>query len=143
MFKFRSNSSDFTEDIKRICGEILNLYLKKTENEYNGLSELERQVLAVYCFGVADGIRQNKYSRLSNMDINAGIINLYESVFGYSENQGEDLFDLIVDALQSGDPKNTHLAIVHQGLDGYFMWEDDQREDVAENIHRIVEILHG
>lgn len=57
MFKFESNSSDFTEDIKNICGEILNLYLKKTGNDYRALSELERQVLAVYCFGVADGIR--------------------------------------------------------------------------------------
>lgn len=141
LFKFESNSSDFTEDIKNICGEILNLYLKKTGNDYRALSELERQVLAVYGFGVADGIRQNKYGRLSNKDINAGIINLYGSFFGYSENQSAELFDTIVDAIQDGDPKNTHMAIVHQGLEGYFMWEEDQREDVVENIHRIIEIL--
>lgn len=142
--KFKKNENDIFKSLCLETGtEFFELYLKQTNITFETVSELERQILSVYFFGMSDALRQNKAVSNSPDEIALTIINTLVSVFKYSQGQAEQFFYGMIDALQSKDPQNTQYVIIHRGVDGYFAWEKGDKINVIKDVCQIINILKG
>lgn len=140
-FKKKENN-DFELMYSKMSAEFVNLYIQEKGITFKTLSELERQILAVYFFGMADGLRQDNYCNHGVDKIAKIIINVLVKEFKYSENQARQFFDSIIDNLQSKDFNNIQYVIIHKGLDGYFKWKDGNKNDVIKNVCQIINKLN-
>ncbi len=138
---FKKSKVGFSSDIIKMADEIVESYCRANSTGFEEISELERQVLAVYCFGVSEGVRQGKYENISNNDVERGIIDLFEQVFKYSRKQSQDFFELIVDSLQSDNGENTYSIIIHRGLDGYFLCMENKQSKAVDAVCDMISIL--
>lgn len=142
-FKSKDKESNFIKIGEEIGKEIINLYCQKKDVSFDNTSELERQIISVYLFGLLDGIRQDKYSDLTPLQVKKSISHILGSVLGYTLNQADDFTEDMINNLQSGDPQNTIYAIIHRGLDGYFMWIKNKNDEVVNDIYSIVGLLQS
>lgn len=142
-FKSKDKESNFIKIGEEIGKEIINLYCHKKDTSFDNTSELERQIISVYLFGLLDGIRQDKYSDLTPLQVKKSISHILGSVLGYTLNQADDFTEDMINNLQSGDPQNTIYAIIHRGLDGYFMWIKNKKDEVVNDIYSIVGLLQS
>lgn len=142
--KFKKKEND---GFKSLCLEtgtkFLDLYLKETGTTFEAISELERQILSVYFFGMSDALRQSKAVSNSPDEIALTIINTLVSVFRYSQEQADQFFYGMIDALQSKDAQNTQYVIIHRGVDGYFAWEKGDKINVIKDVCQIINVLKG
>lgn len=125
-----------------MVAEFVNLYTQEKGITFETMSELERQILAVYFFGMADGLRQANFTNERVDKIAKTIINVLIKEFKYSENQARQFLDSIIYDLQSKDSNNTKYVIIHKGLDGYFKWKSGNKNDVITNVCQIIDILN-
>lgn len=142
-FKSKDKESNFIKIGEEIGKEIINLYCQKKDVSFDNTSELERQIISVYLFGLLDGIRQDKYSDLTPLQVKKSISHILGSVLGYTLNQADDFTEDMINNLQSGDPQNTIYAIIHRGLDGYFIWIKNKNDEVVNDIYSIVGLLQS
>jgi hypothetical protein len=102
-------------------------------------SELQRQILASFAFGMIFAVGQIK--RLSPPDVHALAICCLMDVFKYADDQaGAFSSDLIAHA-SSKDPDDTHKAIIHRGIDGHYQWQEKQTAQLRTNIEGIFKAL--
>lgn len=102
-------------------------------------SELQRQILGSFAFGMIFAIGQAK--GLSPPEVQALAISCLIDVFKYSDHQaGAFSADLITHASNS-DPNDTHKAIIHRGIDGHDQWQRKQTAQLRANIEGIFEAL--
>ena len=131
--------NNFVSLVQEMGKDILYLYTQKIGIPFEKTTELERQILAVYLFGMANGLpEQIKYTPL-NME--TGMIAVLVSIFQYSIKKAQDFVREMIADLQSKDENNTIYAIIHRGLDGYFAYKDELKEKVAEDIFQIISSL--
>ncbi len=140
--RFKGKGNDFETACKIMGTEFLELYLNETNSLFENITELERQILAIYFFGMVDGLRQNSNVVSSANEVAKTITNVLNGVFQYSKEQSEAFFDSIIDNLQSKDPQNTQYAIVHRGLNGYYAWNGNDKKDVIEDVRQIYVMLN-
>lgn len=138
----KSNEADFNTKIKEMAREFVDLYTKTAGVPFDKTTELEKQILATYSFGMIDGLRQNEKINITPNQVGDGIVDVLVSVFKYSAAQADSFFNSMVLDLQSGDPRNTSYAIIHRGLDGYFGWQKN-KDAVVRDILQIVNLLKG
>ena len=139
--RFKGKGNDFQTACKIMGTEFLELYLNETNSLFENITELERQILAVYFFGMSDGLRQDLATNSNVNEIANIIINIMIKDFKYSKEQAEQFFDKMINNLQSNNPNNTHYAIIHNGLDGYFKWQKNNKNEVINDICKIIDIL--
>lgn len=141
--KLKKKDNDFKTICEEMGKEFLELYLKETNTLLENISELERQVLSVYFFGMADVLRQKTALGSNANEIALIIMNTLVNVFKYSKDQAEQFFDSMIENLQSKDPNNTQYVIIHRGVDGYFAWEKGEKINVIKDVCQIVNLLKG
>lgn len=137
----KENKMEFVQAMQEMGNEIVRRYTEKKAYTVQGLSELEKQVLFVYLFGMANGVIQEKFANISPVEVETGMIAVMMTVFGVTFLDAQAFVASILKDVQSRNPENTVYAIVHQGLEGYFAWEKEQKEEVITDIERILEIL--
>ncbi len=137
---YKSKENKFNCIIKKLSEDVLSLYLKEMDLSFEQITELERQILATYLFGMFDGVRQNNHFDITPNQIAIDISDILISVFRYSKSQAESFIDEKIEDLQSSNPQNTSYAIIHRGLEGYFIWSES-REKVIQDIIQIVNLL--
>lgn len=137
----KSILEDFCNEINKMIKMLLEEYCKERSVIFEQTSELERQILAVYAFGMAEGMRQTEYLSLNIMQVESGIIGMLNSVFQYSIRQAQDFTHIMITNLKSKDPENTYYAIIHRGLDGYYLWKDEKKKTVINDIVQIINVL--
>ena len=140
--KFKNRGNNFETACKKMGTEFVDLYLNETNSLFENITELERQILAIYFFGMVDGLRQNLDVDSSTNEVAKTVINLFNDVFKYSEEQSEAFFDSIIGNLQSNDPQNTQYAIIHRGLNGYYAWSKNNKKDVIKDVAQIYGMLN-
>ncbi|MGN6369899.1 MAG: Imm48 family immunity protein [Phycisphaerae bacterium] len=102
-------------------------------------SELQRQILATFAFGMIFAVGQLR--RLSPPEVHVLAIACLMDVFKYADHQAAAFSaDLIVHA-SSKNPKDTHKAIIHRGIDGHRQWQQKQNDQLKINIEGIFEAL--
>lgn len=137
----KSKNNNFELICEKMANELISLYNKNKGIPFENISELERQILAVYFFGMSDGLRQDLATNSNVNEIANIIINIMIKDFKYSKEQAEQFFDKMINNLQSNNPNNTHYAIIHNGLDGYFKWQKNNKNEVINDICKIIDIL--
>jgi hypothetical protein len=102
-------------------------------------SELQRQILASFAFGMIFAVGQIK--RLSPPEVHALAICCLVDVFKYAKHQAVALSSDLIAHVSSHDPDDTHKAIVHRGIDGHYQWQHEQTEQLRANIEHIFQSL--
>ncbi len=136
----KSKENNFNDIIKELSQDVLNLYLNEIKSSFEQITELERQILATYLFGMFDGVRQNNNIDITPNQIAINISDILVSVFRYSKNQAESFVNEMIEDLQSNNSKNTSYAIIHRGLEGYYNW-DNSKDKVIKDIIQIVNLF--
>lgn len=141
--KFKKVDSTFEILSKTMGEEFIRLYSKERNTSFEETTELERQILAVYFFGMSNGLIQHLKLEKSLLEITEIMKKNLVDVLRYSNEQAKDFLENMIENLQSKDPKNTQYVIIHRGLDGYFSWEKGQKENVIQDVCQIVNALKG
>jgi hypothetical protein len=132
-------TSKFVPQVQEIGNDILRLYTQSANTAFEKTSELERQILSVYLFGMANGLPEQVKGTPLNME--TGMVAVLVSIFQYSVPQAQDFVRGMISDLQSKDKTNTIYAIIHRGLDGYSAYKDGQKEKVIADISNIISSL--
>lgn len=141
--KAKTENNDFQSLGKAMGDELIGLYSKEIHMPFENTTELERQVLAVYFFGMSNGLMQHLKLKNTPMEVAEIIKNNLVDVFKYSNEQAQQFLDTMISDLQSQDPNNTQYVIIHRGLDGYFAWEKGQKSNVIKDVCQIMGVLKG
>ena len=104
-------------------------------------SELQRQILASFAFGMIFAVGQIK--RLSPPDVHAMVICCLTDTFKYSGAQAAAFSADLIQQSSSKDPKNTHRAIIHRGIDGHRQWQLGATAQLKENVLGIFKSLRA
>jgi len=138
--KTKEKQNNFNEIIKKLSQDVVNLYINEVKSSFEKITELERQILATYLFGMFDGVRQNNNIDITPNQMAINISDILVSVFKYSKDQAEIFVEELIDNLQSNNPQNTSYAIIHRGLEGYYTW-GNSKDKVIKDIIEIVSLL--
>lgn len=106
---------------------------------FDQTSELQRQVLAAFAFGMAFAYGQEH--RLSPPDVQALAICFLMDVFGYAAHQAAAFSENLIAAASDPNPNNTMKAIIHRGIDGHRRWGQRQSDALSQNIADIFQAL--
>lgn len=137
---FNKSQNNFNSMIKKLSQDVVNLYTNETQTSFEQITELERQVLVTYLFGMFDGLRQNNKIDIIPDQMAINISDILASVFKYPKNQAESFVNEMIDNLQSNNPQNTSYVIIHRGLEGYYTW-NNSKDKVIKDIMQIVSLL--
>lgn len=132
-------------EIKNLGETLLELYTKKKDVSIESLSALEKQVIFVYLFGMANGIRDEKYKECTPLEMETNMVVVLTMVFHHPIEQAQPFMDTVISCLQSFMP-NTIKSIIHKGLDGYFLWKEDNEvagDIIIEDIIDILEVCRN
>jgi hypothetical protein len=105
---------------------------------FESTTELQRQVLASFAFGMAFAAGQTEH--LTPPEVHALSITMLMDALKYSAHQaGAFSSHLIESAGGNGNP--TIQAIIHQGIDGYGQWNSGQTVELGENISSVLQAV--
>lgn len=141
--KSKKENNTFEAMSRSMGNELIELYSKENNVSFEQTTELERQILAVYFFGMSNGLMQNLKLKNTPTEIAEMIKNNLIDVFGYSEEQARQFLDIMIQDLQSKDANNTQYIIIHRGLDGYLAWKKGQKNLVIKDVCQIIDVLKG
>ncbi|MEK4063912.1 MULTISPECIES: Imm48 family immunity protein [unclassified Paenibacillus] len=102
---------------------------------FEDTSELERQVIAAFCFGALNAIVQR--DELNQPQAHALIVALLINEFKYSEKQAVDFAEDLIHATN----KEYHPvmnAIIHRGIDGHYQYEKNMLDNLRHNILEVI-----
>ncbi len=85
--KLKNKNIDYELKCEKRGTDFVNLYVKEKGVSFENVTELERQILAVYFFGMADGLRQNSTVNGNADEVAKIIINIIIKEFKYSKEQ--------------------------------------------------------
>ncbi|MBC6308208.1 hypothetical protein HCJ66_01445 [Listeria sp. FSL L7-1582] len=123
---------DFLIDSSKLVDELTDLICVNFQDEQ------EKQVLGAYFFGMLNGLAQGK--EITPIDIQAVMIRILNEKFGYSLESSVQFAQFLIDSTD----KETHptmFAIIHRGLNGYFMYCDKQIESLREDFNHIITLV--
>lgn len=141
MFDFLKSREVDLKVIRKENDRIFNHLFDIIEIPFENTTELQRQVLATFSFGMLNAIAN--INKLTPPDVHALTIIMLEETFKYSKDQSVAFADDLIKAVACKDPNNTHKAIIHRGIDGHYQYINGQLDKVKENILNIFEILEG
>ena len=125
--------------IRREIGDMADELFDVIEIPFEQTSELQRQILATFAFGMIFAVGQ--LNRLSPPEVHALVILCLMDVFKYADHQATAFAQDLIDATSNPDPNDTHKAIIHRGIDGHYQWQERQLDTLRENIDSIFRVL--
>jgi len=106
---------------------VVNIPFKET-------SELQRQLLTAFCFGMLFAIGQIR--KLTPSEVHALAICFIQDVFKYSAPQAKSFADLLIESA-SGRGDTTLAAVIHRGIDGHRQWSARELAELKSNLEEI------
>ena len=102
--------------------------------------ELDRQLAAAYIFGMVNGTAQKE--SLTPEDVQALMVHIGIDKLTYSEEVAYQMTQFVIDATDE-EFHPTVNAIIHRGLDGYFLYSDRQFDELSEDFNEVVQVVKG
>lgn len=102
--------------------------------------ELDRQLVAAYIFGMLNGKAQK--DSIAPEDIQALMIRIGIDKLRYSTEVAYQMTQFVIDATDK-EFHPTVNAIIHRGLEGYFLYSDYQFDALSEDFNEIVQVVKG
>lgn len=98
-------------------------------------TELERQVLAAFCFGALNAIIQRE--ELNQPQAHAITLALLINDFKYSEKQAVAFAEDLIKATKKEHHPVMH-TIIHRGIDGHLQYTENKEDELRHNIFGIL-----
>jgi hypothetical protein len=111
------------------------------ELPFDQSSELERQVVAAFAFGMTFALGQRK--GLAAPEIHALALALMCDVFKYSDHQAAEFTVDLIAASSGASQQQVMSAIIHRGIDGDMQWERNDLEGLTLNLADVLERARG
>jgi hypothetical protein len=100
-------------------------------------SELERQVIATFAFGMVYAAGQTQ--QLSPPQVHALSICVLMDAFGYSDHQASDFTAHLIAVSADEGQQPVMNAIIHRGIDGHQQWQSGNTERLKANLTDVLE----
>jgi hypothetical protein len=125
--------------IRREIGDMADELFQVVEIPFEETSELQRQILATFAFGMIFAVGQIK--KLTPPEVHALAMTCLMDVFKYADHQAVAFAEDLIAAASSRDVNDTHNAIIHRGIDGHYQWQERKVDELRENIEGIFRAL--
>jgi hypothetical protein len=103
--------------------------------------ELRRQILCAYCFGIVHALAQQH--GLGAPQAHAVALVFFTRHMGYSPEAAAQQAEGLIAATGDANPKNTHKAIMHRGIDAFLSWQGAPATFEPSDFHEILRRLQG
>ncbi len=114
---------------------------KSIEVPFEKTSELERQVLSTFAFGMIFAFGKSK--GMAPPVVHALVIACLMDSFHYADHQASE-FSASLIAIASDRSRNpTMNAIIHRGIDGHRQWEQKKLGELKANLVGVLKVLAG
>lgn len=100
--------------------------------------ELDRQLAAAYIFGMVNGTAQKE--SLTPEDVQDLMVCIGIDKLMYSEEVAYQMTQFVIDATDE-EFHPTVNAIIHRGLEGYFLYLDHQFDALSEDFSEVVQVV--
>ena len=138
---FELSDSDKTkiEEAKDEAVLISNMIFSLIDKKFEDTTELERQVLAAFCFGMINAIIFRK--ELNPLQGHSIASTLLTKVFHYSEEQAEDFTQELINSTdESYHP--VMFSIIRRGLNGYQQYVSNEKKQLQANVLEVLAIVN-
>ena len=102
-------------------------------------SELQRQVLATFAFGMI--FAAGNLKRLGPPEVHALAIACLMDVFKYADHQAMAFSKDLISAASANSRNPTTTSIIHRGIDGHRQWQQKNLDDLRANVEGIFRTL--
>ena len=102
--------------------------------------ELDRQLAVAYIFGMLNGTAQKE--SLTPQDAQALMVHIGIDKLTYSEEVAYQMTQFVIDATDE-EFHPTVNAIIHRGLEGYFLYSDQEFDALSEDFSEVVQVVKG
>ena len=102
--------------------------------------ELDRQLAAAYIFGMLNGTAQKE--SLTPEDVQDLMVCIGIDKLMYSEEVAYEMTQFVIDATDE-EFHPTVNAIIHRGLEGYFLYSDQEFDALSEDFNEVVQVVKG
>ena len=102
--------------------------------------ELDRELAAAYIFGMLNGTAQKE--SLTPEDVQTLMFNIGIDKLTYSEEVSYQMTQFVIDATDE-EFHPTVNAIIHRGLEGYFLYSDQEFDALSEDFNEVVQVVKG
>ena len=100
--------------------------------------ELDRELAAAYIFGMLNGTAQKE--SLTPEDVQDLMFNIGIDKLTYSEEVVYQMTQFVIDATDE-EFHPTVNAIIHRGLEGYFLYSDQEFDALSEDFNEVVQVV--
>ena len=100
--------------------------------------ELDRELAAAYIFGMLNGTAQKE--SLTPEDVQALMVRIGIDKLTYSEEVAYQMTQFVIDATDE-EFHPTVNAIIHRGLEGYFLYSDQEFNALSEDFNEVVQVV--
>lgn len=102
--------------------------------------DLDRQLAAAYIFGMLNGKAQKEF--ITPSDVQTLMIRIGIDKLQYSPEVAFEMTQFVIDATDK-EFHPTVNAIIHRGLEGFFLYSEHQFEALSEDFNEIVQVVKG
>ena len=102
--------------------------------------DLDRELAAAYIFGMLNGTAQKE--SLTPEDVQALMVHIGIDKLTYSEEVAYQMTQFVIDATDE-EFHPTVNAIIHRGLEGYFLYSDQEFDALSEDFNEVVQVVKG
>lgn len=121
-------------EVMEMVGTFLSLVTIDLEDE------LDRELAAAYIFGMLNGTAQKE--SLTPEDVQALMVRIGIDKLTYSEEVAYEMTQFVIDATDE-EFHPTVNAIIHRGLEGYFLYSDQEFDALSEDFNEVVQVVKG
>ena len=100
--------------------------------------ELDRQLAAAYIFGMVNGTAQKE--SLTPEDVQDLMVCIGIDKPMYSEEAAYEMTQFVIDATDE-EFHPTVNAIIHRGLEGYFLYSEQEFDALSEDFSEVVQVV--
>lgn len=127
----------FEAEIINIGADLVKLYSEKIQTP---LSELERQIILIYMFGMANALREKNYQHLSPLQTETAMTAVMIKLFDFSIEKAQTLMNGFIAQMQNPEP-NTIKHIIYYGFNAYAEWENNCKDKITDEIAYLLNVI--
>lgn len=125
-------NEDFFNDSFKLSNKMKKIFQVNTDDEQ------EKQVFGAYMFGMINGIAQEK--KIEPIDVQAVMVRLLNESLNYSLESSVQFAQFLIESTDR-EYHPTMFAIIHRGLNGYFMYSENKENKLQDDFSEIMEAI--
>mgnify|MGYP004505511423 FL=1 len=120
------------------CSRMANDLFKILEINLEETSEMERQVIAAFLFGMINAYALDE--KINPPKVHGTMIGILINEFKYSEKQACEFVQILINS-SSREYHPTMYTIIHRGIKAYYDYKEAKEKEVYDNLTYIIDII--